>query len=203
MEFDVVDLRAFRTADTGGAECLANLPGEMDELVKVRFCNRVGMMFDQKKPVAAPGNIAGHGAVAWHFDLNRRTPAVAGYVFEGYGTVLIERDSHNAYRRFHAMRTGLDSAQICERGYDTDGSMPAHAQASAVVEKNNACDAIGTGGLAEQCAHHRFGGTRLGDKSAAEGFVIVLEQKATLLQVALAEVRAAFDDGSGRLAAGV
>ncbi|MDX6459228.1 MAG: hypothetical protein QOE55_2925, partial [Acidobacteriaceae bacterium] len=124
-------------------------------------------------------------------------------IFEGHGTVCVQSDSHNPYWCFHAMRTGLDPAQIGERGDDTDGSMPAHAQASAVVEENDACDAVGTGGFAQQCPHHRFGGTRFGDKSPPEGFVIVLEEKTTLLQVAAAEVWATFDDGSGRLAAGV
>lgn len=81
--------------------------------------------------------------------------------------------------------------------------MPAHAQASAVVEENDACDAVGTGGFAEQCAHHRFGGTRFGDKSTAKGFVFLLEEKTTLVQVAGPEVWATFDDGSGWFAAGV
>jgi len=81
--------------------------------------------------------------------------------------------------------------------------MPAHAQASAVIEEDDACDAVGTGRFAEQCAHNRFGGTRFGDKGPAEGFVIVLEEKTTLLQVAAAEVWAPFDDGSGWFAAGV
>src|SRR5271156_6105720 len=112
MEFDVVDLCALRTANAGGVECLANLPGEMDELVKVRFCNRVGMMFDQEKPVAAPGNVAGHRAEPGYFDIDVRGQAIAGYVFKGYGAILVQRDSHNAYGRFHAVRTGLDSAQI-------------------------------------------------------------------------------------------
>lgn len=203
MEFDVVDLGALRTANAGGGECLANLPGEMDELVKVRFCNREGVMFDQKKPVATPGNVAGHHTESGHFDIDGSGPAVAGYVFEGHGAVFVQSDSHNAYWRFHAMRTGLDPAQIRECGYNTDGSMPAHAQASAVVEKDDARNAVRTGGLAEQCAHHRFRGTRFGDKGPAEGFVILLKQKATLLQVAAAEARASFDDGSGRLTAGV
>jgi hypothetical protein len=101
------------------------------------------------------------------------------------------------------METGLDSAQIGKRGYDTDGSMPAHAQASAVVEENDACDAGIKGRFAEQCAHHCFGRTGFGDESAAEGFVIALEQKATLLQVTVSKVWAAFDDGSCRFAAGV
>jgi len=101
------------------------------------------------------------------------------------------------------MRTGLDLAKIRERGYNTDGSMPAHAQASAVVEENDAGDAVCKGGLAEQGADHRFRGARFGDKSPAEGFVTLLKQKPTLLQVAGAKVRASFDDGSGRLTAGV
>jgi hypothetical protein len=101
------------------------------------------------------------------------------------------------------MRTGLDSAQICKRGYDTDGSMAAHAQAPAVVEENDARDAVVAGRLAEQCAHHSFGSTRFGDKSTTERIMFLLEQKPTLLQVTISKVRAAFDDGSGRLAAGV
>jgi hypothetical protein len=92
---------------------------------------------------------------------------------------------------------------MCERSYDTNGSMPAHTQASAVVEENDARNAVHTGRLAEQCAHHRLRGTRFGDKSPPERFVILLKQKATLLQVAVSKVRATFNDGSGRLAAGV
>ncbi len=44
MKFDVVDLCALRTANAGGCERLTNLPGEMDELVEVRFRNRVGVV---------------------------------------------------------------------------------------------------------------------------------------------------------------
>jgi hypothetical protein len=77
--------------------------------------------------------------------------------------------------------TGLDPAKICEGGYDTDGSVPAHAQASAVVEENDARNAVRTGGLAEQRAHHRFGGARFGDQSPAEGLVLFLEEKTALV----------------------
>jgi hypothetical protein len=59
--------------------------------------------------------------------------------------------------------------------------MAAHAQAPAIVEENDACDAVVTGRCAEQCAHHGFGGTRFGDKSPAEGFVFALEEKTTLV----------------------
>jgi hypothetical protein len=81
--------------------------------------------------------------------------------------------------------------------------VPAHTQASAVVEENDARNAVRTDGLAKQCAHHCLGGTRFGDQSPSECFVILLKQKAALLQVAVPKVRTAFDDGSGRLAAGV
>jgi hypothetical protein len=197
----MVNLRALRTANAGGVECLAKLPSEMDELVKVRSCNRVGMMFDQKKPVATPGNVAGNRTESRYFDIDGSGPAVARNVFEGYCAVCVQDDSHNAYWRFHAMRTRLDPAQIRERRYNTDGSMSAHAQTSAVVEEDDTRNAVRTGGLAEQCAHHRFRGTRFGDKGPAEGFVILLKQKATLLQVAAAEVRATVNDGSGGLTA--
>ena len=184
-------------------EGLTDLPGEMDELVKVRFRNCVGMVLDQKKPVPTPGNVARHRTESGNFDLHGSGPAVAGYVFKGHGTVIVECGSHDTDRCLYAVSTGLDPAKICERSYDTDGSMPAHAQAPAVVEENDARNAVGTGGLAEQRAHHRFGGARFGDKSPAEGLVILLKQKAALLQVAVSEVRATFDDGAGRLAAGV
>jgi hypothetical protein len=101
------------------------------------------------------------------------------------------------------MRTGLDPAQMRERGYNTDGSMPAHTQASTVVEENDAGNAVCAGWFAEQCADHRFRGTRFSDKCPAKGFVTLLKQKPTLLQVAGAKIRASFDDGSGRLTAGV
>ena len=203
MKFDVVDVCALRTTNAGGCECLANLPGEMDELIKVRFRNRVRMLFDQKKPIATPGNVAGHCTESRDFDLDGSGPAVAGYVFEGHGAVFVQYDSHDANGCLYAVSPGLNPAKICERGYDADGSVPAHAQASAVVEENDARNAVPPGRLAEQCAHHRFGSTRLGDQSPAEGFVILLKQEATLRQVAASKVRATFDDGSGRLAAGV
>jgi len=203
VELDVINLRALRTANAGGVEGLANLPGELDELVKVRSCTRVGMMFDQKKPVATPGHVAGHHTESRHFDVDGSGPAVARDVFESHGAIFAQDDSHNAYRCFYAVSTGLDPAQIRERSYDTDGSMPAHAQASAVVEENDARNAVCAGWFAEQCADHRFGGTRFSNKSPAKGFVTLLKQKPTLLQVAGAKVRASFDDGSGRLTAGV
>jgi hypothetical protein len=81
--------------------------------------------------------------------------------------------------------------------------MPAHAQASAVVEENDARNAVCAGRFAEQCPHHRFGSPWFGNKSPAEGFVILLKPKATLLQVAASKARATFDDGSSRLAAGM
>jgi hypothetical protein len=81
--------------------------------------------------------------------------------------------------------------------------MPAHAQASAVVEENDARNAVCAGRFAKQRAHHLFRRPWFGNKSFAEGFVILLKSKATLLQVAASKVRATFDDGSGRLATGV
>ncbi len=203
MKFDVIDFGALRTANTGAGERLPDSPSEMDELVEVRFRNGVGMMFDQKKPVAAPGNVTGHCTESRDFDVDSSGPAVAGYVFEGHGAVFVQRDSDDAYRRLYAVSTGLDSAQICKRGYNADGPVTAHAQASAVVEENDARNAVRTSGLAEQCAHHRLGSTGFGDKGPAEGFVILLKQKTTLPQVPVPKVRATFDDGASRLAAGV
>jgi hypothetical protein len=203
MKFDVVDLRALRTANAGAGERLPDSPSEVDELIEVGFRNRVGMILDQKKPVAAPGHVPGHRTESGDFDMDGGSPAVAGYVFKGHGAVFVQCDSHDAYRCLDAVDTGLDPAKKCERGYDADGSVPAHAQASAVVKENDARNAVRAGGLAKQRADHRFGGAWFGHKSPAESFMIFLKQQATLLQVAVSKVRATFDDGSGRLAAGV
>jgi hypothetical protein len=203
MEFDVVDLGALCAANAGGGECLPNLPGEMDKLVKVGSLYGEGMISDQKKPVAAPGNVTDHSTESGDFDVDGSGPAVARYVLEGHSGVFVQCDPHDAYRCLYAVSTGLDPAKICECGYYTDGSVPAHAQASAVVEENDARNAVRKGRLAEQCANYSFRGTWFGDQSAAEGFVILLKQKATLLQVAASKVRATIDDGSGRLTAGV
>jgi hypothetical protein len=81
--------------------------------------------------------------------------------------------------------------------------MPTHAQAPAIVEENDACNAVRTCGLAEQCAHYCFGGTWFSDESSPESFVILLKQETTLVQVASAEVWATFDDGSSWFAASV
>jgi hypothetical protein len=199
----VVDLGTLRALNAAGGERLANLPGEMDELVEIGSFNRIGVMFDQKKPVAAPGNVAGHQAVSGHIHVDCGGPAVAVYVFECHRAVFVQRGSHDAYRGLDTVLPGLDPTQIRERGYNADCSVPAHAQASTVVEENYARDAVRIGRLAEQCAHYRFGSTRLGNESPAERFVILLEEQPALPQVAGAEVRASFDDGSGRFAAGM
>jgi hypothetical protein len=203
MQFDVVDLRALRTTNAGGGERLANLPGEKNELVKVRFRDSERMLLDQKKPVAAPGNVAGHRAESGNIDMDGSGPSVAGNIFKGHSVVFVQRDSHDADRCLYAVGSGLDPAKISERGDDADGSVPAHAQAPAVVEENDARNTIRASGLAEQRAYDCFRGTRFSDQSPAEGFVFFLKQKAALLQVAASKVRAAFNDGSGRLTAGV
>jgi hypothetical protein len=61
-----------------------------------------------------------------------------------------------------------------------------HAQASAVVEENDAGDALRVAGLAEQGANHRVRATRLGHQGAAERFVVSLEEIPPGLQVAIA-----------------
>src|SRR5580704_12437108 len=141
MEFDVVDLGALRALNAVGGKRLANLPGEMDELVKVGSCNRVGVMLDQKKPIAAPGNVAGHRTVSRNFDVDGSGPAVAGYVFECHRAVFVQGGSHDPYWCFKAMGPRLDPAHIGEGGHNTNRSVAAHAQASAVVEENDARDA--------------------------------------------------------------
>src|SRR6201999_2351468 len=80
VKLDVVDLGALCASDAGGGECLPNLPGEMDKLVKVGAFDGEGMISDQKKPVAAPGNVTDHCTESGDFDVDGSGPAVARYV---------------------------------------------------------------------------------------------------------------------------
>ena len=123
-------------------ERLADRPGEANELLEMGAVEGVGVMPDQKKPVATPGDVAGHLAVSGHLHFDRGGPSVAGYVFDGDRAVFVQRGSHDAYRGFDAMVSGFDPAQISERHHHADGAVPAHSQASAVVEENYAGDAV-------------------------------------------------------------
>ena len=174
-----------------------------DELVEIGPVDGVGVMLDQKEPVAAPGNVARHLAVSGYFYFDCGGPSVAGYVLDGHRAVFVQRGSHDAYRGLDAMVSGLDPAQVGERHHDTDGSVPAHAQASAVVEENDAGDAVRVAGFTEQCAYHRVGAARLGDQSPAEGFVVPLKEMPPLPAGRHCLSRAPLDDGPGGLTPGV
>src|SRR5271165_504080 len=156
MELDVVDLGTLCALDPVGSERLPNGPCEVDELVEIFAVDGAGVMLDQKKPVATPGNVTGHRAVAGHFHFDGSRPAVAGYVFERYRAVFVQRRSYNADRRLDAVVSGLNPSQIRECGYDPDRSVPAHAEASAVIEENYPSDAVCMRRFAEQCAYRCF-----------------------------------------------
>ena len=74
MEFDVVDLGALRAMNFVGGEGLANRPGEIHQLLEVGAVDGIGVIPDQKEPVAAPGDVAGHSAVTGHFHVRPRRP---------------------------------------------------------------------------------------------------------------------------------
>src|ERR1700734_1118894 len=60
VELDVIDFRSLRALNLVGGEGLANGPGEADELLQIFAIDGVGMMLDEKEPVAAVGDVSRH-----------------------------------------------------------------------------------------------------------------------------------------------
>jgi hypothetical protein len=61
VEFDVINFRALRALNLVGGERLADGPGEGDELFQIFPLDDIGMMLDQKEPVAAIGDVSRPG----------------------------------------------------------------------------------------------------------------------------------------------
>jgi hypothetical protein len=203
VEFDVIDLGSVRSMDFVGGERLANGPGVIDERREMGSINDQGVIFDQEKPVATPGNVAGDRTVSGDVYFDCCCISVAGNVFDGHGAIFVEHRSHDADRRFDTMVAGFDLSHVGEGDHNTDGSVSTHAKASAVVEEDGAGYAICVAGLAEQGADHRLRATWLGDQSAAKSFMIFLKQAPPFDQVTFAQIGCTFDDGAGGLTAGV
>jgi hypothetical protein len=79
-----------------------------------------------------------------------------------------------------------DLTLIGKRSDEPDGSMAAHPEAAGSVEENDSGDTVCLCRLAEQCAHHGIGTTRLSDNRAPKRRVVLLKDLPPALQASVA-----------------
>src|SRR5262245_46284972 len=68
VELDVVDLCSLGAGYRVALERSPNAPSEVGELFHVADVERVVVLGDEEEPIAAPGDVAGDRAGAFHFD---------------------------------------------------------------------------------------------------------------------------------------
>ena len=91
---------------------------------------------DQKEPVAAPGDIADHPAIARHLHLDRLAITVGRHIAHADRAILVQGGGHRAHRCFDPVLARADTAQISQGYHQADGAVAAHAQVTAVVEED-------------------------------------------------------------------
>src|SRR5437763_14385854 len=108
-------------------ESLANTPGDIGQVLDVLQRELLRVLLDQEEAVAAPGDVAGDAAEAWHFDGHVLLLAPARHVGDGYLPVGGKRSAHHADRRVDAMLARLDATEVRERDHQADRAVAAHA----------------------------------------------------------------------------
>ncbi|MNF90456.1 hypothetical protein D3C84_730210 [compost metagenome] len=202
-QFDVVDQRAVFTVDALGLEGLEHCPGVLGEELDVVHLQGLTVIGHQEKPVAAPGDVAVHAAMSWHFDRHLLAVAVGGHVAQGDVAVLMQRGADRADRRIDLVLAGLDMPQVMQRVDQADGAVTAHAEVAGVVEEDHAAGGIRRHRFAVQRTHQHIVATGL-QQAGATPLVMLLAQGIALLGHGPAgQLGQARHHQASRLAAGV
>ena len=96
---------------------------------------RLLVLAHQEEPVAAPGDIAMHHAVARYLDRHPLAIAVGGHVAHGDRAVVMENGTDLPHRGVDAMGARRQPAEMVKRRHQPDGAVAAHAQVARVVEE--------------------------------------------------------------------
>src|SRR6185312_5872731 len=96
-----------------------------------------------EEPVAAPGDIATHRAIARHVDAQVGRVPVASDIVQGNTPVLVQLHPDLAHGGVQVVPAGGDLAQMRQRADDPDGAVPAHAEVADVVEEDHAGACVG------------------------------------------------------------
>ena len=164
---------------------------------------RAGRILDQKKPVPAPGDVAGDRAGAIQLDEDiLQVPVTLDILDRGLvGRQQIHRD--HADRRVEAMASGLDPAEM--RGGDggADGRMAAHAEIADGVEIDDAGHAVRRRRRHQERADHRIMTARFQQNAALKITMHALEAGGALGERTAPELGATLEDDACRLAFGM
>src|ERR1700733_3651999 len=94
------------------------------------------------------------------------------------------------YRRLNLMLPRTDSAQVGERGYEADGSMPAHPKVADIVEEDDACRGLRIDGFTEECANDDLRSAWFTNDPTSEVIEFALKTLYAAGEIAGSEIRA-------------
>jgi hypothetical protein len=134
----VIDLLSILARYSLAHERLANGPGELGQCFEIVERQYKRVIFDEKEPIATPGNVAGHWPKSRHVDGHISSQPVTRNICDLDCSILFEGCNDNADGRFDAMPTWSNAIEIGERGDDADRSVTAHPEVTDIVEKDDA-----------------------------------------------------------------
>jgi len=114
----------------------------------------------QKKPVAAPGHIASHRAVAGNRNDDVGAMAVRRHILNRHLPVGKQLDLNGANWGLNQVFARLDAPQQRECLGDTDHPVAAHAQISRVIKENDPRRAGRSHRLQKECPDQDIGAAR-------------------------------------------
>jgi type I restriction enzyme M protein len=91
--------------------------------------------------VAAPRHVPSDGADARHVDRDGLLRAPARDVCYGDVAIWMQRGRDDADRRLYLVFARLNAIQVCQRGYESDRAVAAHAEIADVVEEDGTSEA--------------------------------------------------------------
>lgn len=111
-QLDVVDRRAVFAGDALGFEGFEHGPGVLCQRFTVGQLDTLAVFGNEEEPVAAPGDVAAHHAMAGHVHRNLLAVAVGGHVADGDGTVFMQGGADLANRGVNLVYARCDQAQV-------------------------------------------------------------------------------------------
>ena len=139
--FDVIDQASVCSGDLLILEGLTDGGCEGSEFVEMIEADRWPLISDEEKPIAAPSDVAGDGAVAGNVDRLVFSEAIGRHVGYSDGSVGRECRSDDANRSFNAVIAGFNLSEVFQSFDEANGAMETAVEAGDVVEENDSGDA--------------------------------------------------------------
>src|SRR5206468_6915967 len=198
-ERQLIDRLAVGAGDAIACQCLANCLRHVRQTLHASDAELLGMLVDEKEPIAAPRYISDDVARAIETDHGIVLIAIARDILHRDIAGRTELGGDDANGSLDLMDSCVDQAEVVECGDQTDHSMATHAEITGAVEKNDAVRAGWIGRRTEQRAYERIRAARLPDDSGTEAVELIAKPVATLGERPHAEVRASIHDDACRL----